>query len=78
MDGLFNIEIETEDVGLITELNVPSGKLFIVCGEEIPAEGLTPELTRGGLELSMDATSVLVSHRLNRNIVSVGIRPKAG
>lgn len=73
-DGSFEVTIELQDVGEPTRLNAPSGRLFVVCGEEIPADGLTPELIRGGLEIAVKATSVFVSHRTNGDTICVGIR----
>jgi len=73
-DGLFDVVIENNDVGVSRKLNVPSGSVFIVCGEEIPAEGLTPELILGGIRLSVNATTIFVSHQIDGNAIRVGIR----
>jgi hypothetical protein len=48
-DGTFLIKVEkTNNLKNHVPLNCPSGRLYIVCGEEIPGEGLVPELLRGG------------------------------
>lgn len=73
-DGIFDVTIETEELDRSRKINVPSGTLYIVCGEEIPAEGLTPELIRGGAHLDLKSNFAVVSHRVDGNRIRLCIR----
>ena len=62
-DGEFQVslssEVQSNDSSF---LNCLSGTVYIVCGEEIPGEGLTPELIRGGYIHSLTPGRVHVAH----------------
>ncbi|MDA8428120.1 MAG: DUF6386 family protein [Geobacteraceae bacterium] len=62
-DGSFEVMVDSELPQVHSKpINSPSKELYIVCGEELPAEGLTPELLRGGIRYHVDASEVHISH----------------
>ena len=72
-DGKFSISISENQEFSGSKLNCPSGELFIVCGEEIPAEGLIPELLRGGLIYKVKPGIVSVSYTQQGHHINVRI-----
>lgn len=62
-DGQFEVAIVNEpSQSNYSKLKCRSRKLFIVCGEEIPSEGLTPQCLRGGTEITVESSIVNVAH----------------
>ena len=75
-DGKFDVSVVRNSTRLGGKpLNCPSRHLFVVCGEEIPGEGLTPTCIRGGLELSLDSEIENVSHEVAGTSVAIHLSP---
>jgi len=73
-DGTFTVEVEKTNVhNNYVPLNCPSGCLYVVCGEEIPGEGIGPKLTRGGGIVEVGSSRVSIGHSQNDSDISIGI-----
>ena len=72
-DGKFTISVSESKEDSELKLKCPSGELFIVCGEEIPGEGLTPELLRGGIIYKVKPGIVGISYTQQDQYINVYI-----
>ena len=71
-DGKFEVSLDTSHQGSSASfINCPSGKVYIVCGEEIPGEGLIPELLRGGYIHSVEPGKVSITHSIDGSKVRI-------
>jgi hypothetical protein len=80
-DGVFDVEvISASSVSTPKELNSPSRQVYIVCGEELPGDGLRPECIRGGLIYQVDSARLFVSCTQAENRIKINIwsQPPAG
>jgi hypothetical protein len=74
MDGRFDVAITLDErMPLDTPLNVRSGILACVCGEEIPAEGLFPEFIRGGIRVPFKGQIAFVRHSVDGARVTINV-----
>ena len=65
-DGLFEVSLfSAEEIEGESFINCPSGRVHIVCGEEIPGEGLTPELLRGGYIHTVSPGKIKIAHTMD-------------
>ncbi len=72
VDGKFGVKVVCDSTGqTVRQLNSPSRRLFIVCGEEIPGEGLTPTCMRGGCELDVGSDVVEIAHEVDGTSVTI-------
>jgi len=72
-DGKFAITISNAARPTGTPLNCPSGMVYVTCGEEIPGEGLTPELIRGGLRHPVPSGLAQIAHTQDGARITVHI-----
>ena len=74
-DGKFSVKVEKiSSQNESTPLNCPSGRLYIVSGEEIPADGLEPELLRGGEIVETGTKKVNIDYIQDGRNITIGIR----
>jgi hypothetical protein len=76
IDGRFDIVITRDGrMPSDTSVNVRSGFLVCVSGEEIPADGLFPEFIRGGIRVPVGAQCTFVRHRVDGTRITINVSP---
>jgi len=72
-DGKFTVSVTDSKAKPQSRVNCPSGELYIVCGEEVPGEGLVPELIRGGIVYKVPPGLVGISYVQNGQHINVQV-----
>ena len=74
-DGSYRVSIVDafEDATVSTNINAPSGRIFIGAGEEVTSDGLEPECIRGGMFLDVEAGHYKIHARKDRFAIHLSL-----
>ncbi len=74
-DGTFSVKVDKiNNQSSYVPLNCPAGRIYIVCGEEIPGEGLVPELLRGGRIIETGSKKVNIGYAQEGRCIAIEVK----